>query len=320
MKKLVYILMSLLCLASCHYPYQALLENEELDQDVRDSLTMLYERHYAYGINLELKADSLNLACLPLQNCNNMIYKGDHVVVAEVRKDTADVVDSIWVKLAHSDGVQGWVHETDLKQKFVPVDSISQAIHLFSGTNKAVSAFMLAIFIAFFLIRDYQQQPFKLVWFNDIDSLYPLFLCLIVSCSATLYESMQLFTPDTWETFYYNPTFSPFKLPWILTLFIGSLWLIIIATISAVSEVFRHLSGWSILYYLVGLMAGCVFCYLFFILTTHLYIGYFFLALFAIAFLRRLWLRTLRYPYTCGQCGHKLREKGECPHCRAMNN
>ena len=320
MNKLVYILLGLFCLASCHYERSPLLDDEELDQQTRDSLTMLYERHYAPGTNLELETDSLNLACLPLQNCINMIYKGERVVVAEISKDTTDVVDSIWVKVAHSDGVQGWVHEKDFKSQFVPVDSISQGIYIFSGVNKAVIAFMMFFFIAFFLIRDYQQQPFKLVWFNDIDSLYPLFLCLVVSCSATLYESMQLFAPDTWETYYYNPTLSPFKVPLVLGLFLGSLWLIIIAAITAVGEVFRHLSGLSILYYLVGLMAACVFCYLFYMFTTHIYIGYFFLFIFFLAFCRRLWLRTLRYPYRCGHCGQKLRSKGVCPHCGAINN
>ena len=317
--KLVYILIGWLCLASCHYERSPLLDSEELDQQTRDSLTMLYERHYAPGTNLELESDSINLACLPLQNCTNMLYKGERVVVAEIRKDTADVVDSIWVKVAHSDAVQGWVHEKDFKSQFVPVDSISQSIHVFSGVNKAVIAFMMFFFIAFFLIRDYQQQPFKLVWFNDIDSLYPLFLCLVVSLSATLYESMQLFAPDTWETYYYAPTFSPFKVPLILGLFLCSLWLIIIATITAVSEVFKHLSDMSIAYYLVGLMAACVFCYLFFMLTTHLYIGYICLAIFFLAFYRRLWLRTLRYPYRCGHCGKKIQRKGVCPHCSAIN-
>ena len=320
MKRIVSILIVLFFLVGCHYPYREMLKEEEIDPLTRDSLTMLLERHYAPGVNLELLADSLNLACLPLQNCTNMLYKGDHVVVAEIQKDTIDVNDSIWVKLAHSDNLQGWVHERDLKLLFVPTDSISQAIHAFSGANKAVLALMMAIFIAFFLVRDYQKEPFKLVWFNDIDSLYPLFLCLVVAFSSTLYESMQLFVPDTWETFYYNPTFSPIELPWILTLFIGSLWLIIIATIAAVSEVFRHLSGWSTLYYLVGLMAACIFCYLFFMLTTHLYVGYFFILLLTAMFLRRLWLRSLRYPYRCGQCGQKLRQKGVCPHCHAMNN
>ncbi|MBQ8009261.1 MAG: hypothetical protein IJ256_07060 [Bacteroidaceae bacterium] len=319
MRRLLYILIGLFTLASCHYERSPLLDKEDLDQQTRDSLVMLYERHYAPGTNLELESDSLNLACLPLQNCTNMIYKGERVVVAEIRKDTADVVDSIWVKLAHSDGVQGWVHEQDFKSQFVPVDSISQAIYVFSGTNKAAFVFMLTIFIAFFLIRNYQREPFKLVWFNDIESLYPLFLCLVVSCSASLYESMQLFVPDTWETYYYNPTFSPFKVPLLLGLFLGSLWLIIIASIAAVNETFRHLSGWSVLYYLVGLIAACLFCYLFFMLTTHLYIGYFFLFLFFLAFLRRLWLRSLRYPYRCGQCGQKLRQKGICPHCGALN-
>ena len=65
-----------------------MLDDDELDQRVRDSLTMLLERHYAPGVNLELLTDSLNLACLPLQNCTNMLYKGDHVVIAEIRKDT----------------------------------------------------------------------------------------------------------------------------------------------------------------------------------------------------------------------------------------
>ena len=297
MKRLVYILATLIGLVSCHYPYQEMLDDDELDQRVRDSLSMLLERHYAPGVNLELLTDSLNLACLPLQNCTNMLYKGDHVVIAEIRKDTTNINDSIWVKLAHSDGVQGWVYEKELKRQFVPTDSISQAIHVFSGANKAV----------------------LVVWFNDIDSLYPLFLCLVVAFSSTLYESMQLFAPGTWETFYYNPTFSPLKLPWILKLFIGSLWLIIIAAIAAVSEVFRHLSGWSVLYYLVGLMAACIFCYLFFMLTTHLYVGYFFILLLTSMFLRRLWLRSLRYPYRCGQCGHKLRQKGVCPLCGSLN-
>lgn len=31
--------------------------------------------------------------------------------------------------------------------------------------------------------------------------------------SATVYETMQVFVPDTWEHFYFNPTLSPFKVP-----------------------------------------------------------------------------------------------------------
>ena len=77
--------MVLVGLASCHYPYREMLADESLDEHSRDSLTMLYERHYAPGLNLELLSDSLNLACLPLQNCINMLYKGDHVVIAACR-------------------------------------------------------------------------------------------------------------------------------------------------------------------------------------------------------------------------------------------
>ena len=54
--------------------------------------------------------------------------------MAEFAVHPADSVDSVWVKLAHTQDEQGWVREKELKKSFVPTDSISQAIHLFSDT------------------------------------------------------------------------------------------------------------------------------------------------------------------------------------------
>lgn len=51
-------------------------------------------------------------------------------MVAEFAVHPADSVDSIWVKLAHTQDEQGWIREKELKKSFAPTDSISQAIHL----------------------------------------------------------------------------------------------------------------------------------------------------------------------------------------------
>ena len=68
----------------------------------RDSLRYLYERHYTWDTNLELLDDSVTIACLPVKDCYNTLYRGDRVVVAEFAIHPADSVDSVWVKLAHS--------------------------------------------------------------------------------------------------------------------------------------------------------------------------------------------------------------------------
>ena len=56
-------------------------------------------------------------------------------MVAEFAIHPADSVDSVWVKLAHSQEVQGWIREKDMMRAFVSTDSISQAIYLFSETH-----------------------------------------------------------------------------------------------------------------------------------------------------------------------------------------
>lgn len=101
-----------IALVSCHYS-RPNLEDEHLSKETRDSLAYLFERHYTWNTNLEVLADSVNLACLPVKDCYNMLYRGDRVVVAEFAIHPADSVDSVWVKLAHSQEVQGWLRESE---------------------------------------------------------------------------------------------------------------------------------------------------------------------------------------------------------------
>lgn len=306
------------CLASCRYPRPD-LESASLSDKTRDSLTYLYERHYTWNTNLEVQDDSVSLAYLPVKDRYNMLYKGDRVVVAEFAVHPADSVDSIWVKLAHSQKIQGWIRESELMRAFVPTDSISQSIYLFSDTHASYFVIIFALFVAVWLFRAFRRKQLQMVYFNDIDSVYPLLLCLLMAFSATIYESIQVFVPETWQHFYFNPTLSPFKVPFILSIFLMSLWLFVVVLLAVLDDLFRQLTPAAAVFYLLGLASCCIFCYFFFILTTHIYIGYLFLAAFIWIFFIKLRTSLSVSRYCCGNCGQKLKEKGVCPRCGAIN-
>lgn len=307
-----------IALVSCHYPHPN-LEDENLSKETRDSLTYLFERHYTWNANLEVLADSVNLACLPVKDCYNMLHRGDRVVVAEFAIHPADSVDSVWVKLAHSQEVQGWLRESEMLHAFIPTDSISQAIYLFSDTHASYFIIIFALFVAVWLFRAFRRKQLRMVYFNDIDSLYPLLLCLLMAFCATIYESIQVFAPETWRHFYFNPTLSPFKVPFVLSAFLMGIWLFVVVLLAVLDDLFRQLSPAAAVFYLLGLASCCIFCYFFFILATSIYVGYLFLAAFVWVFLKRLHVSLAASRYRCGRCGQKLREKGVCPHCGAIN-
>lgn len=66
------------------------------------------------------------------------------MVVAEFAVHPEDAIDSVWVKLAHSQEIQGWIHERELLRSFVPTDSISQFIYFFSDTHASYFIVILA--------------------------------------------------------------------------------------------------------------------------------------------------------------------------------
>ena len=93
----------------------------------------------------------------------------------------------------------------------------------------------------------------------------------------------------------------------------------IVVLLAVLDDLFRQLSPAAAVFYLLGLASCCIFCYFFFILTTSIYVGYLFLTAFVWVFLKRLRISLLASRYRCGRCGQKLREKGVCPHCGAIN-
>ena len=296
-----------------------MLSGKDVEQRARDSIAYLFERHYTWNTNLVLQADSINLVALPLKESYSTLRQGDRVVVAELDVHPNDTVDSVWVKLAHSQEVQGWLRECEMKQAFVPADSISQAIYLFSDTHIPYFIVICALFVAFWLIRMLRRKSFRKSGFGDIDYVYPLLLCLLMAFCATLYETMQVFVPDTWEHFYYNPTLSPFRVPLVLALFLSGLWAFVVVLVATVDVLFRRLPLTTAVFYLLGLASACIFCYFFFILTTGIYVGYVFLVLLAALFVRVLRRSLHTSLYRCGHCGEALSQKGTCPYCGALN-
>jgi hypothetical protein len=318
MKKVVWFLVCVSFLCACHYPAPN-TQVKGMSQFTKDSLNNLYRYHYTWNTNFEVSADSVRLACLPIKGDSVTIHKGDRVVVADFSVHDSDRIDTVMVKLAHSQETQGWIHSKDIVTNFVPTDSISQFIHFFSNTHSFYFILVLLFFIFAYFIRLILRKRISLVFFQDIDSLYPIFLCFLMAFSATLYETMQKFTPDTWQHFYFNPTLSPFHVPVILGVFLLSLWLFVIISVAVLDDIFRQLSAISASFYLLGLLACCVFCYFFFILATSIYIGYLFLLVLLFIFLKRAFKGNRTYHYRCGKCGQKLKTKGLCPHCGAIN-
>ncbi|MCD7900765.1 MAG: hypothetical protein LUH22_13095 [Bacteroides sp.] len=269
------------------------------------------------GANLELYADSVSLKLLPLKD-SVFLYKGDQVVVAEFEVHPEDLADSLWVKLAHSEEIQGWIRQKDLAESFVPTETISQFIHFFSNAYLPYFIAVIALFVCLILVRLSCRKRIPFVLLNDIDSLYPLFLCLLMSVSATLYESIQLFAPEMWQYYFFNPTLSPIRLPGLLACFLISVWAVFIVGLTTIEEAFRHLSPGQALLYLLGLLSACIICYLFFVWSTPSGIGYVFLLALIGVFIFKV-ATSFQYKYKCGNCGSKMKKKGKCSVCDAVN-
>lgn len=303
-------------LFSCRYqvPESSL---KAVSQKTKDSVDYLPEHYYTLNSNFEVTSDSLLLQQLPLIDVLP-VYKGEKLVVAEFMVQAADTVDSVWVKVARDQETMGWVREGELLKKVVPVDPISQFIHLFSSSHTVAFFVILALFGMGYLYRAVRKKRLQLIWFNDIDSIFPNILTLLMATAATLYSSIQHFVPDIWERFYYNPSLNPLDLPFILSLFMFNVWGIVLVGLATLDDLFHQVRVEAAFFYLLGLMSCCIFLYLFFTFTAYYYIGYPCLVLYAVWVFRSI-KRTSHYKFSCGNCGAKMKSKGTCPHCGAIN-
>ncbi len=318
--KLVIGLLITLSFCSCYNHGQKTPDAWDLSKQQLDSISFSTTHHYTQNYNFLVRAKLLPLADNHSDMAFDTLYvlKGERIVVAEIKTIPTDTIDSVWVKVARDQITQGWIRESDLLAGVSPDDPISQFIDAFSDAHLLVFLAFGVIVGSAYAMRKLLRRKAYIVHFNDIDSFYPTLLCLLVASSATLYATIQNFGAEQWRHFYYHPSLNPFNLPFVLGLFLASVWSMIIVGVAAVDDTLRHLSASDSFLYLLGLGVVCSVLYVVFSILTLYYIGYLLLiAYFVYALWRYFYFAHARYH--CGKCGESIRKKGPCPHCGAMN-
>lgn len=315
------------CITSCYYhSTKTAPDGSPYTSEFVDTLGFSSSHHYAVGYNFIVKTDTMNiLVQLPEEELNNLhtdsvnVVKDDPLVVADIRIIPTDSLDSVWVKVARDQYTMGWVRESRLLNNVRPNDPISTFIDVFSNIHLIIFLVVVGVIAVAYIMRRLLKRGAYIVHFNDIPSVYPTVLVLLVSATASLYASIQMFAPQMWRHFYYHPTLNPFEVPSILSLFLISIWSMLIISLAVISEVRKSLRTDDAFMYLAGLLAVCAIDYLVFSFFTLYYIGYIFLALYAIYAIYRYY--NFAYSrYLCGNCGAKMREKGRCPKCGRENS
>ena len=291
------------------------------------SLTSCYKQetgftathHYNQNYNFVVKADSMVIYENPDTAIYDsiIVYRGDQLVVAEIKTISNDTIDSVWVKLARDQMSQGWTRECDLLNGVAPDDPISQFIDLFSNNHLLLFLALVVVVTASYGLRKLYRRDAYIVHFHDISSVLPTMLAILVATSATVYATIQNFAPENWRHFYFHPTLNPFAVMPVIGLFVSLVWALIITGIAVVEDVMRRLPFGSAVLYLLGLAAICAVDYVVFSIFTLYYIGYVLLAAYIWFAVSRLRLVLARY--VCGNCGKRIPGIGKCPHCGAVN-
>lgn len=287
MRSSILSLLAVLMLTACYNRKPVTSEALELTEAQMDSLSFYSTHHYTQNFNFLVKADSLHLKYDPNSSVSPefidentlavdsvTFFRGDHIVVADIKTIPSDSIDSVWVKVARDQVAMGWVRESELLPAVTPDDPISVFIDTFSNKHLLFFLALLVLVGSAYGLRKLHSQNAYIIHFNDIPSYYPTVLAVLVAASATFYSSIQLFGPETWRHFYYHPTLNPFVVPFHLRLFLMSVWAIVIMTIATIDDVCHHLSLSDAVLYLLGLAGVCAVLYVVFSITTLYYIGY----------------------------------------------
>ncbi|MCD8282415.1 MAG: zinc ribbon domain-containing protein [Prevotella sp.] len=321
------IIFTVLLLAGCYQkPRPEMHDTRNLSSRTADTLARGGGHRLVKNYNFVVDVDSIVLLRVqPEEKVADVpvidtfaIHKNERIVVADIRVIPRDTLDSVWVEVADERARFGWLHEGRLLSEAVPDDPISQFISLFSGAHLYLFIGFLVVIATIYIVVILRRKDAPFVHWRDIPSFYPTLLCLLTALAATLYASIQMFAPEAWIDFYFRPTLNPFATPPVLSLFLVSVWAMIIVALAVVDVVFRTLPPAKALLYSGSVGAVCVVAYILFTTTTRLYVGYPLLAAYIAVALYR-YFRYAYCPYECGRCGAKMRKKGRCPHCGEMN-
>ena len=246
------------------------------------------------------------------KNANNILAANDTLPSDSLLADT------VWIKVAGSQYSMGWVTESALLSYAVPNDNISILLNSLTNTRLLWMGGLLALgLLGLFLHKKYNNRNLKVVRISEMDSFYPFLFITLIALLACWYVSIQNFAPEFWQEFYFHPTLNPFLLPPVMAALVVLVWLIIIVFIALIIEIYNNFKFLRGFVYLIEILGASMFVYLIISWTTKVYIGY-------VLFIVLTWFLWVMYNgfvkcrFKCGNCGHKLKEKGKCPNCGAI--
>lgn len=325
MKQLFLTVCACIALCGCYQRnVDVTIQPVESTAGTADSLSFAVAHHYSLSYNFAVATDTFRLLRQTPEEITSgiatdtiLLKRRDNIAVMDIRIMKSADADSVWVQVARDQYTFGWTDETRLLANVVPNDPISQFINFFSDTHTLLFLVIISVIAICYVAYFMRKHDARIVHMNDIASFYPAALCCIMALAATLYSSIQMFTPDAWRHFYYNPTLNPFALPPLLAVFVGSIWAMVIVAIAAADEIRRHLHASEAMLYVGVLVAVCAADYIVFSIATLYYVGYPLIIAY-ITFAVRMYIR--RAPrLRCGRCGAPLHAKGRCPECGADN-
>ena len=342
LRALLGVAMALPLLAACHYSGGTPAGTEITDSvGMLDSAAFVARHHYwrghlfrtddslrVYAVDSPVMlqpqsddADALRTAPVVLPD-TFVLPTGTTLTAASFTIAADSTADSVWVYVTAPGGAAGWTKEAELLASAAPNDPISHWIHLFSRWHGPINIAGALLAIGVIALFAYRRRSWQLV-LRLQGSPYPLLLRAAVSLCGVLYAAVWHFAPHTWTEFYFNPTLNPLApgLPLVLAVFLASTWLLVVASIAVLDDVWRRLPPKESACFLVELAARCVLVNVGFSLTTEfIYLGYVLLLAYW-GVLAYAWWRAWHRPrYQCGNCGALLATlPAKCPRCHMFN-
>lgn len=252
-----------------------------LSQQQADSIIFRLTHHYSLNFNFLVKSDSLTLipreGDIITDTC--VVRAGDIVAVADIKVVPGDSIDSVWVKVASSQMTMGWLPEHDLLKGATPDDTISEIIDMLSDSRIIwMSVLALLGIIGLFMRRKKDNISIKnlhnLSFLDDMNSPYPYISLIMTAILASLYASIQNFTPEFWQEYYFHPTLNPLVLPPFMATLVIMAWMLVITFIAVIDEVYHHFYFLPGITYLAKLVGLSMLVYLIISWSTLIYVGY----------------------------------------------
>ncbi len=252
-----------------------------LSQQQADSIIFRLTHHYSLNFNFLVKSDSLTLipreGDIIIDTC--VVHAGDIVAVADIKVVPGDSIDSVWVKVASNQMTMGWLPEHDLLRGATPDDAISEIIDMLSDSRIVwMSVLAMLGIIGLFMRRKRENISIKnlhnLSFLDDMNSPYPYIFLIMTAVLASLYASIQNFTPEFWQEYYFHPTLNPLVLPPFMAILVIMAWMLVITFIAVIDEVYHHFYFLPGITYIAKLVGLSMLVYLIISWSTLIYIGY----------------------------------------------